>query len=74
MRQRLVFSILAVAGVAASAATPGLATETIAYTYDALGRLVKVVHNGSVNNNLTVNYQFDAADNRSNVSISNASQ
>jgi YD repeat-containing protein len=47
-------------GVAAYAA------ETITYTYDARGRLVRVVHSGSVNNNVVTNYTIDKADNRTN--------
>jgi mevalonate pyrophosphate decarboxylase len=45
-------------------ATVATASETVTYTYDAKGRLVKVVHVGTVNNNLIANYTFDAADNR----------
>jgi len=43
--------------VLAIAAAPALAiaSETVNYTYDAKGRLVKVEHNGSVNNNLVAN-------------------
>ncbi len=41
-----------------------MATETIAYSYDAKGRLVKVVRTGTVNNNVTVDYEHDKADNR----------
>ena len=37
---------LAALGVAAAA----MAAETITYTYDARGRLIKVVHIGTVNN------------------------
>jgi len=48
---------------------PALATETIAYTYDARGRLVKVVHTGTVNNNNQVCYKYDKADNRANVQV-----
>ena len=48
------------------------ATETITYTYDAKGRLIKVVHTGTVNNNLTVDYAHDAADNRTNVTTTNS--
>jgi hypothetical protein len=40
------------------------ATETESYTYDALGRLTKVVRSGSVNNSVETTYQLDAADNR----------
>ncbi|HEV2818542.1 MAG TPA: hypothetical protein VGW40_15120 [Allosphingosinicella sp.] len=45
------------------------ASETITYTYDARGRLVKVVRAGSVNNNVTANYSYDKADNRTNVNV-----
>lgn len=57
--------ILAIAGLAWSAAAS--ATETITYTYDARGRLVQVVHTGTVNNNVQTSYQYDKADNRKNV-------
>ncbi len=56
---------LAVAAVAATA----MASETITYTYDARGRLVKVQRSGSVNNNVTANYTYDKADNRTNVNV-----
>jgi hypothetical protein len=51
---------------AAVAAVPALAiaAETIAYGYDARGRLVKVERSGSVNNNVVTNYSYDKADNR----------
>ena len=51
---------------AAVAAVPALAiaAETIAYSYDARGRLVKVERSGSVNNNVVTNYSFDKANNR----------
>jgi len=55
---------LAALGLLSSAA---LATETITYSYDARGRLVKVVHTGSVNNNNQACYKYDKADNRTNV-------
>ncbi len=51
-------------GLMSSAA---LATETITYTYDARGRLVRVVHTGTVNNNNQACYKYDKADNRTNV-------
>lgn len=58
-------------GLAASsalmlAASPALASETVTYSYDAKGRLVKVVHTGTVNNNLQTTYTHDKADNRKN--------
>ena len=43
------------------------AGETVTYTYDARGRLVKVVHSGTVNNNNQVCYKLDKAGNRINV-------
>jgi YD repeat-containing protein len=49
--------------IAAPAAT-AMASETITYSYDARGRLVQVKHSGTVNNNITSNYQYDKADNR----------
>lgn len=46
------------------------AAETISYTYDAKGRLVKVVHSGSINNGVVVDYTYEDADNRTNVKTS----
>ena len=60
-----VLLVLAALGVAAAA----VATETITYTYDARGRLVKVERSGSVNNNVTAEYKYDKADNRTNVNV-----
>ena len=48
------------------------ATETTTYTYDAKGRLIKVVHSGTVNNGVTVDYTHDDADNRTNVTVTGA--
>ena len=48
------------------------ASETVTYTYDAKGRLVKVEHAGTVNNNVVANYSYDYADNRNQVSVSGA--
>ena len=51
---------------AATALVPALAiaAETIAYRYDARGRLVRVERTGTINNNVATNYTFDKADNR----------
>lgn len=46
------------------AAGAAQATETITYSYDAKGRLVKLVHGGSVNNGVTAEYVHDKVDNR----------
>jgi len=52
------FAILALSPTQSGAA------ETVTYTYDAKGRLVKVVRTGTVNNNVETVYTYDKADNR----------
>lgn len=54
-----------------AAAGPALvfAAETITYTYDAKGRLVKVERSGTVNNGVKAEYKHDKADNRTNVTV-----
>jgi len=59
MRAIVVFIGLILLGAAAYAA------ETITYSYDARGRLIQVARTGTVNNNVTTNYVYDKADNRS---------
>ena len=56
--------ILAAAGIALAAVAAAHAAETLTYSYDARGRLVRVQHNGSVNANVVTNYSYDKADNR----------
>lgn len=69
-RLALAAAIAVVSIVAAAAAMPlGMGNETIAYSYDAQGRLTNVVHSGSVNNNLVANYTYDKADNRNTVNV-----
>ena len=51
------------------AAIAAYATETITYTYDSRGRLVKVKREGTVNNNVQVDYKYDKADNRTNLNV-----
>ncbi|TXC74377.1 hypothetical protein FSZ31_01045 [Sphingorhabdus soli] len=48
-------------------ATPATAAETVKYTYDAKGRLVKVERAGTVNNGVQTEYEHDKADNRKKV-------
>jgi uncharacterized protein involved in exopolysaccharide biosynthesis len=60
---------LAAIGAAIGVAALASASETINYSYDAKGRLVKVTRSGSVNNNVTANYTYDKADNRTNVTV-----
>lgn len=63
--------LLAAAVLAAAPAT-AIASETITYTYDAKGRLTKVVRAGTVNNGATVEYTFDKADNRKRAKVTGA--
>jgi hypothetical protein len=65
MRVKTTIFILATLAVGAAA----WASETITYTYDARGRLVRVARSGSVNNNVSANYTYDKADNRTNVNV-----
>lgn len=58
-----------IAAALASVSTTALASETIAYGYDARGRLVRVAHSGSVNNGLLTTYALDKADNRASVTV-----
>jgi hypothetical protein len=58
------YEILAAAGIALVAIAAAEASETLNYSYDARGRLVRVTHSGSVNNNVSTNYSYDKADNR----------
>lgn len=44
--------------------SPSRSTETITYSYDALGRLVKAQSSGSVNNNHARSLCYDASGNR----------
>jgi len=55
---------IAFAAAALAAAGVAAAAETLSFSYDARGRLVKVQRAGSVNNNVTTNYSYDKADNR----------
>ena len=56
---------------AAAAALPALAiaAETITYSYDARGRLVKVERSGDVNAGVKAEYRHDKADNRLEVNV-----
>jgi len=70
-RMRTMALIAAGAAVLVTAALVG-ASETVNYTYDAKGRLIKVEHIGTVNNNVVSNYSFDKADNRVNANVTGA--
>lgn len=64
-------SLLISVSVIALMAIPGAhATETVTYSYDAQGRLVQSVISGTVNNGQTSSTTFDAANNRTNYTVS----
>lgn len=50
-------------------ATPALASETVTYTYDELGRLVRTSQTGSVNNGVITDIDYDEAGNRTNYEV-----
>lgn len=56
----------------AAAPLQAWAAETITYSYDAKGRLVKVEHSGTVNNGVKAEYTHDKADNRQNLKVTGA--
>ena len=66
MDKRCVFLTAAALSLSAGFAGSASATETIDYTYDAQGRLIKVERSGTVNNNVDTDYEYDDADNRTN--------
>jgi len=47
--------------------SPASASETVTYTYDARGRLVKVERSGTVNDDAKTEYEHDKANNRKRV-------
>jgi YD repeat-containing protein len=59
---RAIFALITLILLGAAA----YAAETISYTYDARGRVVRVSHAGTINNNVVTNYTYDKADNRTN--------
>jgi YD repeat-containing protein len=65
-RTEKILIALFIATLTAVAAT---ASETINYSYDARGRLIQVKHSGNVNNNVTANYTYDKANNRTNLNV-----
>ncbi|MES2451983.1 MAG: hypothetical protein V4610_15595 [Pseudomonadota bacterium] len=66
------FAAPALAGLALLWTQAAQASETITYTYDAKGRLVLVVHTGTVNNGVTIQYSHDHTDNRVKVKVTGA--
>jgi hypothetical protein len=62
-------SKIALAAAALAVTAAAVANETITYTYDARGRLVKVERGGTVNNGVKAEYKYDKGDNRTNVNM-----
>lgn len=65
--QMKILAVLPVIIAGISFSGPACAAETITYSYDANGRLVKVERAGTVNDNVIVEYTYDKADNRTRV-------
>jgi hypothetical protein len=65
-------NFLAISTLAIAFPIVALADETITYTYDAKGRVTKVVRTGMVNNNVSYEYKHDKADNRIKVKVTNS--
>jgi YD repeat-containing protein len=65
MRMRFLIGL----GLAAMITSSVQASETVTYTYDAKGRLVKVERSGTVNNGVKAEYTHDKANNRTNVKV-----
>lgn len=51
-----------------------VSAETVTYSYDAKGRLVRVVKSGGPNNGAVTIYEHDKADNRKRVQTTGATQ
>lgn len=45
------------------------AAETVTYTYDAKGRLIRVERSGTINNGVKAEYTFDKAGNRKSAKV-----
>ena len=71
-RMKTIAAVAVISVGAAVAARVALASETITYVYDVNGRLVKVTHSGTVNNNVVSNYTFDDVDNRKTLNVTGA--
>lgn len=67
---RLVAATLPLCALAYCAApAPAAAAETITYSYDAKGRVVKAERSGTVNNAVKTEYTHDQANNRRTVKV-----
>lgn len=62
--------LVSVLALSAALNSPVRASETIVYSYDALGRLNGVAHTGTVNNGVSTGITYDPAGNRMNYTVS----
>lgn len=58
--------------VLSATASSTLVNETVNYSYDELGRLVKVEQRSGASSNTLSNYTYDKAGNRTNVKVTGA--
>ncbi|GAA0474997.1 hypothetical protein GCM10009096_15750 [Parasphingorhabdus litoris] len=65
-----IFRTSIVAFVALFTVAPATASETVTYTYDELGRLVRTSQTGSVNNGVVTDIDYDDAGNRTQYTVS----
>lgn len=59
-------------GLVLAQTAPLLASETVTYSYDALGRLVTTTRSGGPANGVNAQTQYDPAGNRTNVAVTGA--
>lgn len=69
----MIWKRLLVAGTLLFSSTPAWSDETVTYSYDALGRLVGVVREGTINNGIATSYSLDKASNRITVTTTGVS-
>ncbi len=67
MRAAYIMGIVVLVGTAARA------SETVNYSYDSKGRLIRVIRAGGVNNGIVSEYSHDKADNRVRVKVTGSS-
>jgi hypothetical protein len=72
MQRRTVAARLFLATSSCALATAAVASETVTYSYDALGRLVATSSSGTVNNGLATTIAYDPAGNRSCYTVAGA--
>lgn len=56
----------------AAFSSQAIAQETVTYQYDAKGRVTNVTRSGGPSNGVATSYQYDTADNRANVTVTNS--